>query len=356
MATQTRLRERYESDVRKSLIEKFGYSNVHQVPKLEKVVINMSVGDAIANAQDPRCRGQGVGDDQRPETGHHQGQEVDRRVQAARRYDDRLQGYPARRADVRLPRQAVQYRACRASATSAGFRASRSTAAATTTWDCESSSSSRRSISTRSTKRAGWTSSSSPPPRTDEEATEFLTQMGLPLQKRTGPRWLRPRRSRSPSARRNLRCAQHNRCLACGRPRGYYRKFGHVPDLLPRKRASRVRARRDESELVDDGRRHRSDRRHADAHSQREYGQSRDRRHSGLADEARHRGNPQRGRLHHGATSWSARDRKARYASRSSTARKKKKSSPDCAASAGPGCASTRRRPRSRACWAASVS
>ncbi len=51
MATQTRLRERYESDVRKSLIEKFGYSNVHQVPKLEKVVINMSVGDAIANGK-----------------------------------------------------------------------------------------------------------------------------------------------------------------------------------------------------------------------------------------------------------------------------------------------------------------
>ena len=51
MATQTRLRERYENDVRKSLIEKFGYSNVHQVPKLEKVVINMSVGDAIANGK-----------------------------------------------------------------------------------------------------------------------------------------------------------------------------------------------------------------------------------------------------------------------------------------------------------------
>ncbi len=51
MATQTRLRDSYESDVRKSLHEKFGYTNVHQVPKLEKVVINMSVGDAIANAQ-----------------------------------------------------------------------------------------------------------------------------------------------------------------------------------------------------------------------------------------------------------------------------------------------------------------
>jgi large subunit ribosomal protein L5 len=47
----TRLREKYDTDVRKKLIEKFGYSNVHQVPKLDKVVINMSVGDAIQNSK-----------------------------------------------------------------------------------------------------------------------------------------------------------------------------------------------------------------------------------------------------------------------------------------------------------------
>ncbi|MBD5656883.1 MAG: 50S ribosomal protein L5 [Candidatus Eremiobacteraeota bacterium] len=46
-----RLREKYDGDVRKKLIEKFGYKNVHQVPKLEKVVINMSVGDAIQNSK-----------------------------------------------------------------------------------------------------------------------------------------------------------------------------------------------------------------------------------------------------------------------------------------------------------------
>ena len=47
----TRLREKYDSDVRQKLIEKFGYSNVHQVPKLDKVVINMSVGEAIQNSK-----------------------------------------------------------------------------------------------------------------------------------------------------------------------------------------------------------------------------------------------------------------------------------------------------------------
>ncbi len=47
----SRLREKYDGDVRKRMIDKFGYSNVHMVPKLEKVVINMSVGDAIASSK-----------------------------------------------------------------------------------------------------------------------------------------------------------------------------------------------------------------------------------------------------------------------------------------------------------------
>lgn len=46
-----RLREKYENDVRKKLVSKFGYKNPNQVPKLDKVVINMSVGEAITNAK-----------------------------------------------------------------------------------------------------------------------------------------------------------------------------------------------------------------------------------------------------------------------------------------------------------------
>ena len=48
---ETRLKEKYKSSVRKQLQEKFGYKNVEQIPKLEKVVVNMSVGDAIVNAK-----------------------------------------------------------------------------------------------------------------------------------------------------------------------------------------------------------------------------------------------------------------------------------------------------------------
>jgi large subunit ribosomal protein L5 len=43
------LREKYETGVRQQLQERFNYDNVHQIPKFSKVVINMSVGEAIAN-------------------------------------------------------------------------------------------------------------------------------------------------------------------------------------------------------------------------------------------------------------------------------------------------------------------
>jgi large subunit ribosomal protein L5 len=51
MPTELRLKEKYKSQVAPQLKEKFGYKNVHQVPKFEKVVINMSVGDAISNSK-----------------------------------------------------------------------------------------------------------------------------------------------------------------------------------------------------------------------------------------------------------------------------------------------------------------
>ncbi len=45
----SRLRERYREQVREQLRERFGYGNVNEIPKLEKVVVNMSVGEAIVN-------------------------------------------------------------------------------------------------------------------------------------------------------------------------------------------------------------------------------------------------------------------------------------------------------------------
>ena len=44
-----RLEQKYVETVKPSLMEEFGYKSVMQAPKLEKVVINMGVGDAIVN-------------------------------------------------------------------------------------------------------------------------------------------------------------------------------------------------------------------------------------------------------------------------------------------------------------------
>ena len=51
MPTELRLKEKYKTQVAPQLKEKFGYKNVHQIPKFEKVVINMSVTDAISNSK-----------------------------------------------------------------------------------------------------------------------------------------------------------------------------------------------------------------------------------------------------------------------------------------------------------------
>jgi large subunit ribosomal protein L5 len=44
-----RLLERYESEIRPRLTLEFGFRNVHQVPKLSKIVVNVGLGEATAN-------------------------------------------------------------------------------------------------------------------------------------------------------------------------------------------------------------------------------------------------------------------------------------------------------------------
>ncbi len=45
------LKVKYNEEVVKSLVEKFNYDSVMQAPKVEKIVINMGVGDAVQNAK-----------------------------------------------------------------------------------------------------------------------------------------------------------------------------------------------------------------------------------------------------------------------------------------------------------------
>ena len=48
---KARLKTHYETEVRKAMQEKFGYTNVHQFPKLDKIVINSGVGEATADTR-----------------------------------------------------------------------------------------------------------------------------------------------------------------------------------------------------------------------------------------------------------------------------------------------------------------
>ena len=45
----SRLKEKYNKEVAPALMKRFGYKNVMQVPRLEKIVINIGAGDAIGN-------------------------------------------------------------------------------------------------------------------------------------------------------------------------------------------------------------------------------------------------------------------------------------------------------------------
>ncbi|HQN01141.1 MAG TPA: 50S ribosomal protein L5 [Candidatus Hydrogenedentes bacterium] len=46
-----RLKEKYQQEIVTALREEFGYQNIMQVPSLEKIVVNMGVGDAIGDAK-----------------------------------------------------------------------------------------------------------------------------------------------------------------------------------------------------------------------------------------------------------------------------------------------------------------
>ncbi|MGH2618550.1 MAG: 50S ribosomal protein L5, partial [Thermomicrobiales bacterium] len=46
-----RLKEKYREEVVPELIKEFGYANAMQAPKLEKIVVNVGLGEAISNAK-----------------------------------------------------------------------------------------------------------------------------------------------------------------------------------------------------------------------------------------------------------------------------------------------------------------
>ncbi len=47
----SRLNDLYKNEVKKQMTEKFGYKNLHQVPKLEKIVVNCCTKEAVTNSK-----------------------------------------------------------------------------------------------------------------------------------------------------------------------------------------------------------------------------------------------------------------------------------------------------------------
>ena len=51
MATLPRMKERYREEVVPEMMQEFGYRNVLEVPRIEKIVLNIGLGEAVANAR-----------------------------------------------------------------------------------------------------------------------------------------------------------------------------------------------------------------------------------------------------------------------------------------------------------------
>ncbi|RXK18677.1 50S ribosomal protein L5 [Macrococcus sp. DPC7161] len=47
----TRLQEKFKKEITPELVKKFNYSSVMEVPKIEKIVVNMGIGDAVQNSK-----------------------------------------------------------------------------------------------------------------------------------------------------------------------------------------------------------------------------------------------------------------------------------------------------------------
>ena len=68
-----RLKDMYNETIVDAMTRKFGYKNIMEVPKLDKIVINMGIGEAKEN---PKVLENAVSDYYRSESSPHQGKEV----------------------------------------------------------------------------------------------------------------------------------------------------------------------------------------------------------------------------------------------------------------------------------------
>ena len=129
-----RLREVYKNEIVPALLKQFGYKSTMEVPRVDKIVLNMGVGEAIA---DKKILDAAVADmqkiaGQKPVITKAKKSIAVWKIRTG--YPHRLHGDAAPGPDVRVSRSPGDDRAARGCATFAACRAGRSTAAATSTW------------------------------------------------------------------------------------------------------------------------------------------------------------------------------------------------------------------------------
>ncbi len=97
-----RMKMHYEKVVREALTKEFGYKNAMQMPRIEKIVLNMGVGEAVNDRKKVDAAAKDLAMIAGQRAVITQGAQVDRHLQGPRRYGDRRQGDAARRPHVRV--------------------------------------------------------------------------------------------------------------------------------------------------------------------------------------------------------------------------------------------------------------
>ena len=90
-----RLKERYNKEIVPQLIKKYGYHNIMEVPRVSKIVLNLGMGESLANPKAMEAAGKDLTTIAGQHRGGYQGQEVHRCLQAEGGHTHRHDGHPA---------------------------------------------------------------------------------------------------------------------------------------------------------------------------------------------------------------------------------------------------------------------
>ena len=162
-------------------MKELSLENPMAAPKLEKIIINMGVGEATQNAKviDPAVAE--VDPDHRPEAGRHQGEEIDCAVQGPRRAAHRRHGYAARRPHVRILRSPDERGSAARSRLPRRVRPSRSTDAAITRSGLRDQLIFPEIDYAKVEKQKGMNVTIVTTAKTDDQARALLKHMGMPF-------------------------------------------------------------------------------------------------------------------------------------------------------------------------------